>query len=395
MSLFDNILVCTLTGADPENSLSALIADGVSAAMIHREDDLTLRFCCDERDRTRILALCEKKGDSIRFHSERGWKRTLRHLYERKVCIAGLLLLGVLTLYLPTRVFFFRVEGNDRIPAGQILEAAAECGIRFGVSRRDVRSEKMKNALLAALPDLKWAGINTAGCTGIISVREGVPQTEQPVSGGISSIAACRDGFITSCTVTRGNALCAPGQAVRKGQLLISGYTDCGICIRVTEAQGEIYAQTRHTLDTKTPREQAVRLTQQQIRYRYSILLGKKRINLWKGSGISDPTCGRMYEEYYITLPGGFRLPVALSRETLTQWETSPALRTSEELEFGMKAFARNTVLGSMVAGKILREEQILLEGTEGFSLVSRFLCEEMIGRVITEEIGETNGKTD
>jgi hypothetical protein len=74
-------------------------------------------------------------------------------------------------------------------------------------------------------------------------------------------------------------------------------------------------------------------------------------------------------------------------------WFTGP--KTAEELESGMKAFARNTVLGSMVAGKILREEQILLEGTEGFSLVSRFLCEEMIGRVITEEIGETNGKTD
>ena len=40
-----------------------------------------------------------------------------------------------------------------------------------------------------------------------------------------------------------------------------------------------------------------------------------------------------MYEEYYITLPGGFRLPVCLAVETLTQRLFSPDLLLPEELE--------------------------------------------------------------
>lgn len=30
----------------------------------------------------------------------------------------------------------------------------------------------MKNALLSAIPELQWAGVNTYGCRAVISVRE-------------------------------------------------------------------------------------------------------------------------------------------------------------------------------------------------------------------------------
>ena len=62
-----------------------------------------------------------------------------------------------------------------------------------------------------------------------------------------------RDGFIVSATVTRGNFLCRVGQSVKAGQVLISGYTDCGICIQATRAEGEIYAQTSRDFAAVTP----------------------------------------------------------------------------------------------------------------------------------------------
>ena len=89
----------------------------------------------------------------------------------RPVLLAGLGILFLLAMYLPSRVLFIRVEGNMQIPDRQILAAAEECGIRFGASRREVRSEKVKNALLSSVPQLQWAGVNTAGCVATISVR--------------------------------------------------------------------------------------------------------------------------------------------------------------------------------------------------------------------------------
>lgn len=395
MSFFEHTVLCTLTGADPGESLHAISKAGIPVREITRTDDLTVRFRCPARCRSQIQRMLEKRGDSILFSHAKGWGTWMKAIKNRPVLVFGALFFLILSLYLPNRVFFFSVEGNERISARQILEAAEDSGIRFGVSRESVRSEKMKNALLAEIPELKWAGINTAGCTGIISVRERMPQQKQESSSGVSSIAACRDGFITSCTVTKGNPLCAPGQAVKKGETLISGYTDCGISIRLTQAQGEVFALTGHTLHVKTPAWHLGLQETGEERRRFGLIIGKKRINFWKGSGISDPTCGRMYAEYYITLPGGFRLPVCLTVETLTQRQFSTEHLPPVTLEQSMKDHSRRTVLGNTVAGQILREEHTLSEMEDGYVLSSRFLCEEMIGRVITEEIGDTNGKTD
>ena len=391
----EGMIAGELTGADPGDSLSVISRSGICLTQVIFTEDLTVRFRCSAKDWRSVREICRRRGDTLRLLEETGWISVCRRISGRPLLVMGILFFLILSMVIPTRVLFFSVEGNEQISSRQILAAAENCGIRFGVSRRSVRSEKMKNALLRQLPELKWAGINTAGCTAVISVRERQPQQENQTFSGVGSIVAARDGYITSCTVTRGSSLCAPGQVVKAGQMLISGYTDCGICLQVTRAEGEVYAETSHEYSLLTPSEAMIRVGQGQCRRRYSLILGKKRINFWKDSGISDGTCGRMYEEYYITLPGGFRLPLCLAVETLTdrELETVPVL--PEELADAMKACARNGVLKQTIAGKILGEDHTASEEGGSIRMDSRFVCREMIGRVITEEIGEANGKTD
>ncbi len=384
-----------LTGADPGKSLQVINDQGIRLYGVEWKDELTVRFCFLRQDQRRISVISEKRGDSFKIIKKQGIFWTAAGLFHRPVLLAGILLGFFLTLWLPTRVLFLSVEGNETIPSRQILEAAENCGIRFGASRRAVRSEKMKNALLGVMPELKWAGVNTSGCTAVISVREREPEAVPSETLSFSNVVALRDGYITSCVVTRGNLVCAPGQVVQEGQLLISGFTDCGICIRAEAAEGEIFAQTRREITAATPANRLIRLEPGETQRRYSLLLGKKRINLWKDSGIWDATCGRMYEEYYITLPGGFRLPAALAVESITPWETAAGEVTPEEAEAGLSAFVQTYVLQQMTAGRILHEEGSLTMEEGLLLLHGRFLCEEMIGRVITEEIGDTNGKTD
>lgn len=384
-----------ITGADPGTTLEKIRRMGIALEDIRWEDALTVRFRCAREHRHTIHRICRKQGDEMGCFEEAGLIPSIKHVLKRPVLTAGALMLFILTLFLPTRVLFVSVDGNSTVEERRILEAAEECGIRFGASRRQVRSEKMKNRLLEKVPELKWAGVNTSGCTAVISVREQPVQEQLTGYTGVSSIVAACDGRITSCTVTKGNGLCAPGQVVQKGQLLISGYLDCGICIRVTGAEGEIYAETRQEKQAVSPMQHLRFQENTDVKRRFSLILGKKRINFWKDSGISPVTCGRMYEEYYITLPGGFRLPVCLTVETLTDREVMAADIPPENMESGMKAFLRASVAESSVACSILREDQKLMEENGCYVLEGVFFCSEMIGRVITEEIGETNGKTD
>lgn len=389
----EGLLEAELVSADPGQALQFLNQQNIRLYGIEAKDDLTIRFFFLPADQKKVMAICKKRGFDLKLLNRRGLRFALRQFLDRPVLLAGLLMLLSLTVFLPTRVLFFQVEGNDTIPERRILEAAADCGIGFGASRRAVRSEKMKNALLDALPELKWAGINTAGCTATISVRERSAVAERKPTTGVSSIVASRDGYITSCTVTKGNGLCSVGQVVKQGQMLISGYTDCGLCIQATEAEGEIFAQTSRGLTMVTPSECVQRCEEQGQTRNYSLVIGKKRINFWNNSRISEGTCGRMYEEYYITLPGGFQLPVCLAVETVISWDTESKVLAPEDVQEEMADFARRMVLRQMHSGHILREVRTLVPEDGIFHLQADYICMEMIGRVITEEIGDFNGK--
>ncbi|MCI6937093.1 MAG: sporulation protein YqfD [Candidatus Faecousia sp.] len=380
-----------LTAAEPERALSAISQAGIALFGVRHEKDLTCSFAVRRRDYTRLAVLCQKNGQSLAIVRKQGISYSMAALRKRKMLIVGMGILLFSAFFLPTRILFVRVEGNSRIPENRIIRAAEDSGIRFGASRKNVRSEKVKNSLLDKIPQLQWAGVNTSGCTAVISVRERAANREEPESSGVSSIVADRDGYILSCTVTQGTAQVQPGQSVQNGQTLISGYTECGICIQATQAKGEIIAQTHRELTAIAPVNCLHRTGSTGISRRLSLLLGKKRIFFLKGSGISDAGCGRMYKQYNFTLPGGFRLPIALCVDTYQHYSLEDG--KAEVSAFG--GFTRQYLETQMVAGQILRETQRIVPDGDVLRLKGSYVCIESIGKVKPEQIGETNVKTN
>ena len=394
MTLWKSLLgmfTLEIVSANPERFLQILNEKGMALYNIVFQDDLTVRLDVMRRDYASIASLGRMHGNTITVQNRMGLYWQLGIVWKRPILVFGLTLLILLAAFLPTRVLFFSVEGNVAFSDRQILEAAESCGIRFGVSRRLIRSEKMKNALLAALPQLQWAGINTSGCHAIISVREGSAIKEHQLVSPITKMVAVRDGIVTACTVTKGNAVCSVGQTVQKGQQLISPYVDCGIVIKAGPVEGEIYGRTNQTIHAVTPSVcQDIRQTGEGIS-RCSLIIGKKRINLWKGSGISDTICGRMYEEYCITLPGGFQLPVSVGVETLFPRNISSRKIGKETADNLLRPFAAEYIRSHMIAGTIVQESGTVHGGKDIWQLEASYVCDEMIGRIVAERNGETN----
>lgn len=379
-----------LVSADLPGAYDAINSRQITLYGISQTDTLTARFTVSRKDYALLEKLIRERGEKLTILGRKGFFWSLRALFRRPVLTAGLLLLLSLTVFLPTRVLFVEVTGNHRVPARSILEAANECGIRFGASRQRVRSEKMKNELLAQLPELKWAGVNTYGCVAVISVTER-PRLEAPEDAALGHIVACTDGVIDSCTVTQGTALCEVGQAVGKGQILISGYTDCGGAILLKKAQGEVYARTLREFTAVTPDTCYRKQPSGESHRRYSLLLGKKRIFFWKGSGICRGSCDRIEIQYRFTLPGGFALPVAVCVEEITPYETVPQSRSCPETL--LRDFSRSSLTQQMTAGVITQEDTVVLHGDGVWSLEGQYICREMIGRQKREQIGDYHGE--
>ena len=385
------VIEVELTAAEPEKTLTAITASGIEVRDADRRKELVITFSVQRRDYHRLAELCEKRGLTLKVLGQRGVYYPLTRLLQRKTLLIGMCILLFTGLYLPTRVLFVKIEGNDRIPTNKIISAAEESGVRFGTSRSYVRSEKVKNALLDKIPQLQWAGVNTNGCTAVISVRERSDSPATQTKGNVSSIVADRDGYILSCVVTQGSAKIQPGQSVLKGQILISGYTECGICIQATQARGEVIAQTSRELTVAAPTKCEKRSSLTKKYQRISLLLGKKRIFFWKGSGISDAGCGRMYKQYNLTLPGGFRLPIALCVDTYQSYDLAEAEAGINSLP----SFARNYLTSQMVSGQILSSTEEIQRSGGKLLYKGRYVCTESIGKVKQEQIGESNGKTN
>ena len=242
-----------VTSADPGHLLTRISAAGITVFDIQYISDLKIRISVHANRFALLKEVLQRYGSEWKVLSETGLLVYLRSLRKRMCLIVCVILLLAATVWIPTRILFVAVEGNKNLSDTLILDQAEACGITFGASRGVVRSEKMKNALLLALPELKWAGINTSGCTAVINVLEREREERVVNSDGVSGIAAVRDGIICDMTVTKGTALCQVGQAVHAGQLLISGYSDRGLVTRAEPAQGEVRAMTNRDLQAVAP----------------------------------------------------------------------------------------------------------------------------------------------
>lgn len=371
--------------ADPVGALAAVNRAGIDVYQLTREDDeITAFFSVRRSDLRKLQKLCDKKWYELHYAGKSGVYWTAQNLLRRPVLVLGLLLFLTAVFYIPSRVFFVRIEGNVNIPDRLILETCAQCGIGFGASRKDVRSERMKNALLEAIPELQWAGINTSGCVATVTVRERSDEESGKETGGVCSIVAACDGVITECTVVSGNRVCRVGQAVRAGDLLVSGYTDCGICIRATRAEAEVYALTQRNLTAVTPTQWQQEGENTASEKKYALIIGKKRINFYKGSGISGTTCDKIYSENYVTLPGGFILPVAIVTEV---WTASTQETVELDREGVLPAFAESYLKTQMIAGSVLQGDETVTQEEGLLCLQGNYACSEMIAQVRNEEI--------
>ncbi len=386
-----NEITVEITGADISGFLSALSAKNIPIHNITWKDSLSVTATFSSMHEEYILKKAEKSGTTVKKTHIAPITSYFLQLRSRPLLIFGIALILILTLFLPTRILQVEVTGNHSVADKYIIEAVAQCGVSFGAKRNEIRSEVVKNKLLEMLPQLQWAGVNTYGCRAVISVQEKSSEPKENSKWIISSLVASNDGIISSITATKGNALCSVGQAVKKGQVLISGYWDCGNKIQATKAEGEIFAYTKRDLSVIIPNEFDQKVSNTSNSKNISIIFGKYRINLFQDSGIYTTGCDKMYKEYPIVLPGGFVLPITLAVEYQKGYnETESSLSASNEFE-NPSVIAQNYLLQQMISGKIISKTEKIEQTSSQIQLRGVYHCLEMIGRTRTEEI--LNGK--
>ena len=388
-------LTISVTSADLTGYLGAASEMNIKIWSIEKTEAIAARMVISAVSYDACCALAEKRGDTLTLLKGLPPNSILRQILSRWVVICAGIILLFLSVFIPGKVFFVKIEGNETVCDEQIILAAEKCGIYFGADRRAIRSVKMKNALLETIPELSWACINTEGCVATICVSEN--RTEDAGHQGAfgSTIYASKDGVIHGISVYSGFPEVTIGQVVKKGQVLVSGVQKDGYSVAPFKASADVFALTTTDMTASYALERENRTVVHGEHRSASIIFGKKQIKLFKDSRICTHGCDKIQEVKYWLLPGGFTLPVGLAITMCTCYDTAVGEASYEPDALLAQAYMQRYVLEHSAAGRVLRQVHLPTTDTYNNRLSVRFHCVEMIGRERSEEIESSYGKND
>ena len=242
--------------------------------------------------------------------------------------------------------------------------------------------------MLLRMPELAWLAVNRSGgrVQVLVTERQQPPDTRAPYA--VANVVAARDGVLTEVSVTEGMRLCAVGDTVRQGQLLVSGYEDYGLFIRPVCASAEIYARTWHTGTVVTPAERLEKRYTGREWKQVTLIVGKKRIKLWGNSSISQQDCDKMIVEKAVRT-SGYAYPLRLETAILREYVLEPAPAPQVQTEKLLQEAWRRAVQAQMLAGRIdVTQESLLMQG--GLCILqAQSDCTELISRTLPLEAAD------
>lgn len=380
------MITVEITCPAPEEFISEITQEGIILSSIRQLDACRFSACVNQMDLAALYRLTDFRANTVKICRKNPFSGWTVYLLMRPVLLVGMLTVIILTIFLPRKILFMEVEGNRAIPSSDIIACAESAGVSFGVNRSSVRSEKVKNRLLSELPGLQWAAINTYGCLAVISVKERTLPEQTETKGGVSSIVSGCDGVVCKITVKRGTAVCSVGEAVKKGQMLVSGYTDCGLLVKAEQAEAHVYAYTQHYLTAVSMQERSERSKQTKYSTSYSLKIGKKLIKMNNCSSNSSGNCAKIYSETILRLPGGFILPISLIKVTQITY-TEELFRDGVDCSAWLPVYMENYLHDHIFDGEILKRTYIDDVANESWVCRCQYYCREMIGRQKDEEI--------
>ena len=371
----------SITGASPEWCMQRLAKARVAFHFGAKPDEFTAEVWVLQRDEARAAQLIRMGGCDCEVLEHGGFAAVFGGLGKRPVLLVLLAAAIAAAIVVPKFVFFYAVEGNETVPSAQILRELRELGVGFGTYGPSIKPQELKNQMLLRIPKLQWLTVQQSGMCARVVVRERPDKEPVLDRKAPTDVIASRAGVLTRVEAVAGNCLCAPGQAVAGGELLVSAYTDFGFKTQVTAARAEIYAETVRQAVCVLPETKTVKDGRTAARCAVSLLVGRRRISLF-GAAMPERAYEKETKIRYLTLPGGFSLPLGIAITRICEYDTREETLRAQNAEKQLLEQVQADAKRDMIAGTV-RDCSVQTEQSGGcIRLYASLRCEEMIARM-------------
>jgi len=311
-----------VTGAAPDRFLNTCAASGISLSCIECSDALHLTVRLSEKDAANAKMLALRTQCTVECIARGGIKKWRSILLLRFAPILCALLIVCGLAWSTLFIWSIRVTGNEQVPAAVILDALRECGVSEGSFWPNFSSDEIRSQLLLELPQLAWATVNIHGSEAEVIVRERVDKPEIFDAHAPTDVVADKTGFLTKLLVYNGTPAAQRGQAVLKGEMLISGTAGSTYSgERQVHAAGTAQAETYYEMTAIAPAKIGKKSSTGEKKTRWAVRIGKKRYNFSGNSSICAADCDKIVSVYQLGIAGLFSVPISLVRETYSPFD--------------------------------------------------------------------------
>ncbi len=394
---FRGVCQVRLRGCDPERCLDALLRAGIPFWAVTKPEEYTLHLRLHRADAQAARDVIRHCQCDVELTDLRSLRRDASGFKNRWALMLGLPIVLALAVNAYNIVVQVEIRGCSAVEEAQVRRALDTLGVRFGAWGPALDSEQIRNGILRMVPELRWVGVNWSGMRADVQVTERTRAREPMERTGASNLIACTDGVVTQVAVYNGQAACAPGDAVRAGQVLISGTVDLERLRVTTRALGEVYADTRRKIEVRTPDMRIERAAGGPAGLCLWLCVGRKRIKIFGNSGIMMDGCVKMINRGTIRLPGGVEVPLGLCIETYRHAHTRPVPLEQGAAAQLLETCADRLIGDALVAGRVTSAETALRSDAGEVCLIKTAHCSEMIARSAEIPIleHEQHGETD
>lgn len=208
----------------------------------------------------RKIRLCAKKsGMSVKVISKKGLPFMYAGISARNGLFIGAALMCFLLFFYSRCIWRIDIKGNEKIKSEAVISVLEENRVRLGTMKKDIKNSDLKLALYEKIPEIAWVNFKIDGSRLLVDLREA---TEKPEREGENycNIVAESDGIIKKIVLYDGQTLLKEGEAVKEGQIIVSGiktYENARINT-FHHAKAEVYAYTKKSKKIKIPKRRKI-----------------------------------------------------------------------------------------------------------------------------------------
>ena len=329
----------------------------------------------------RVKKLCEASSCICEVIERKGAIFKARKYFGRAGLFAGALLMSALIFYLSNVVMKVEINGtSDRGAIKEIREILREEGVKAGAYIPSINFIELSNRLFTHSDNIAWASVGSRGSVIVVNVSTPTDKNNSEESRIPCNIVASRDAVVVDAEVMVGQLSVLIGDAVYKGQMLVSGIVDRqnGIA-RYYHSYARIVGRYDETVEFKQNFAEETVLSGKKL-YRKSLNFFELEIPL-PGELLDQSADYAVRKQTTPVKLFGITLPISVNTYEYTERISSLALYSPEEalkmLYDRLDNYEKNILGGIKIIERSVSESR----SESGVKLTVKYTLESDIGR--------------